>query len=451
MKLFKKSHTTNKKTKYLKIASFFAVFGAFFVSTAYALSNQLFTVSGSATIIDYGVCPTDISFAYEIISSWGDSNNGYTYHAKLSVKNNSNTRVDGWTMTLKGPSDLSVKFVNAEVTVDNGEVTFNPTGNYVWAASIEPGSTREIDFQVSTAEPTLNLEYLYFNSCMVITGGNSSPLRDFTVEPEQISIKKNQTAAIKVRKMPVDARADFVFSSNNTSVAIVDTNGVVTGIAPGTATITASSGTIARAVQVSVVDDHVVLTALTASVQNNKMKVGDEQPLIITKDPADAGDIINYSSSNPSIATVDASGKITAIKEGLVTITASAGDLSSSVNLTIIRDALHEDIEATFSYMYYDSNNIQFTINLANVGHSEIHKITFKISFPSGTTWNYWNNYPAMFVADSTGTTLTSTNSNLLLERGSYINFTGNVTLPNGYSSTDYLDPTIYDIRVEED
>lgn len=439
----------SKKNNLFKFMIFFVTISVFFVSTAYALANQLFTISGSATIVNYGDCPAGVDFAYEISNSWGDARSGYTYHTKLIVKNNSNERISGWTITFKGPSDMSFGYVGAEVTVDNGEATLTPTGNYSWAANIEVGETRNIDFQISTAEPTLELEYLYFDSCMVIANGSSSPLRDFTLDPAQMNLKIGQMETINILKMPVNARADFEFSSDDRDIAVVDTKGTVVGVSPGSTTIRVSSGMITRTVQVTVTDDRIELTSLSLDPKDNKMKVGDEKTLTTTRVPADAGAVVEYASSNPEIATVDSNGKVVAVGPGSAVITASSGSLSDSVNVTVIRDAISEDLDATFSYQYYDTNNIQLAINLTNIGHSEIHKISFKISFPAGTTWTYWNNYPAMFQADNTGTVLTSTNENMVLPRGSYINFSGNVTLPRGYNSVDYLSPTIYDIEVE--
>lgn len=442
-------HLKKGKKKWLKIALFFSVISIFFVSTAYALSTQLFTISGSALIVDYGDCPADINYAYSTTSQWGDSNSGYTYQNRLSITNNSNSNIEGWTIMFKGPSDLTINSFTTEATVDQGEVTLSPTGNFSWNASINAGATLNVDYQVHTLESELNLEYLYFNSCMIITGGGDSPLRDFSVSPSHMDLQINQTSSISTQKMPIDAHADFSFTSDNTSIATVNSQGVVTGVSAGDTNIRATANGITRTVSVTVSSSEVSLTSLSVSPKDNKMKVGDEKTLTVTKEPADAGNTITFSSSNPSVATVDSNGKVTAVSVGRATITVSGGSLTDTASVEVIRELSNDDIEATFSYSYYSDTSIHFAINLANIGQNDIHKITFKISFPSGTTWNYWNNWPAIFSANSAGTTLTSTNSSLTLESGSFINFTGSVTLPSGYSSSDYLSPTIYDIEVE--
>ncbi len=418
-------------------------------STAYALMNQHFTISGTATIFNYGDCPADISYDYEIVSSWGNSSSGYTYHVNFSVINNSNSAINTWTIVLKGPSDLRVSNANATTTVDQGEIRMTPTGNYSWAANIAAGSSRDIDFQRTPAGSTLNLEYLYFNNCMAITGGGGSPLRDFSLTPEQVTLHINEIATIEIHKMPVDAQADFAFFSDDDTVATVNASGVITGVSRGSTMVHVSHGGTTKSVSVTVTNQQVTLTSISLSPKNNQMKVGDIKTLTTTRVPANAGGTTTYTSSNPSVATVDSGGRVTAISAGSTVITVSSSGLSDTANVTVIREASSEDLDITFSNGYYYDRDLQFTINFTNIGQSEIRKITFSISFPSGTTWSYWNNYPAQFVANNTGTRLTSTGSSLLLTSGSYITFTGNVTLPRGYSSSNYLQPTIYDVEVE--
>lgn len=436
-----------KKT-FLKPMITVMIIGLFLFSTAYAMFNQLFTISGSATILSHVNCPTGLTYKYEALNSWGDPNSGYNHQYKLTIINNTSSNINTWSITVKGPSDLTMGNINAEFTKRNNEITITPTGNYTWAANINRGQSRDIDLVFRTAESTLNLQYLYFDQCLIVTGGNYSPLIDFVVDPSSISLKIGQAATIKTYKMPADARAYFSFQSANPSVATVSSSGVVTGVAQGNTTITVSATGISKTVNVTVSREQVILTGISLSPKQSTMHVGDVSTLVVNKTPADAGANVTFTSSNTSVATVNSEGRVTAVGAGTTTITARAGNLSDTASITVIRDAVAEDLDIAFSYQYYDSRNIQFIFNITNIGHSEIHSISFKVSFPSGTSWSYWNNYPAMFQASNNGTTITSTNSSLVLNRGNYINFTGNVMLPSGYNSSNYLNPTIYDVEV---
>ena len=71
------------------------------------------------------------------------------------------------------------------------------------------------------------------------------------------------------------------------------------------------------------------------------MKVGDTKQVTATADPADAADAaaingaITYASGDETIATVAADGTITAVAAGSATITATSGDFTASVKVTV--------------------------------------------------------------------------------------------------------------------
>lgn len=439
---------SRRKKTFLKPIIMAMVVGLFLLSTAYAMFSQVLTISGSATILSHVNCPTGLTYKYQSVSSWGDAYSGYSHQYKLTIINNTSSNINTWSITVKGPSDLTMGNINAEYTIRNGEITITPTGNYTWAANINRGQSRDIDLTFRTAESTLNLQYLYFDQCMVVSGSNYSPLIDFVAEPSTINLKIGQAATIQIYKMPADARAFFNFQSSNTSIATVNSSGVVTGVAQGSATITISTTNATKTINVTVSREQITLTGISLSPKQSTMHVGDVSTLVVTTTPADASANVTFTSSNTSVATVNSEGRVTAVDAGTATITAVAGNFRDTATVTVIREATAADLDIAFSYQYYDSRNIQFIFNITNIGHSEIHSISFKVGFPSGTSWSYWNNYPAMFQASNNGTMVSTTNPNLVLSRGNYINFTGNVMLPSGYNSSNYLNPTIYDVEV---
>ena len=120
-------------------------------------------------------------------------------------------------------------------------------------------------------------------------------------------------------------------------MATVTQAGVVTGMAPGSATISASAGgktgTSAITVQLAPVD-RIVVTPANPTVnigQTRQMTATlyDKQNNVLT------GRLVTWSSSDANKATVSNSGLVTALKAGSVNITASSGGKSGSTTVTI--------------------------------------------------------------------------------------------------------------------
>lgn len=87
---------------------------------------------------------------------------------------------------------------------------------------------------------------------------------------------------------------------------------------------------------ISVTTEYVAVTELDMGDYTETMTVGEKQLLSVTVLPIDATDTkITYNSANPAVATVNGMGRITAVAEGSVVITASCGGKSGTVALTV--------------------------------------------------------------------------------------------------------------------
>ena len=130
--------------------------------------------------------------------------------------------------------------------------------------------------------------------------------------------------------------ASFSWGSSNTAVVTVDSNGLVSAVSNGMATVTVRSGTVSASATVTVEQepasisfspDEVVMTAL-----------GANEPLGVSV--FDANDhamsaALTWASSNPAVATVDGDGTITAQTNGTATVTATVGSVSGSLAVTV--------------------------------------------------------------------------------------------------------------------
>ena len=84
----------------------------------------------------------------------------------------------------------------------------------------------------------------------------------------------------------------------------------------------------------------VAVTSITLSQSTATLTTGENLTLTATITPSDADiNLISWSSSNPTIATVDTMGKVTAVAPGTATITATAtdgGDVTASCEVNVI-------------------------------------------------------------------------------------------------------------------
>jgi uncharacterized protein YjdB len=66
------------------------------------------------------------------------------------------------------------------------------------------------------------------------------------------------------------------------------------------------------------------------------LKEGESATLTATVSPSNATNkTVSWSTSDASVATVDAGGKVTAVKAGTATVTAKAGDKSATCAVTV--------------------------------------------------------------------------------------------------------------------
>lgn len=125
------------------------------------------------------------------------------------------------------------------------------------------------------------------------------------------------------------------YSSSDPGVVMVDADGNLVAVSAGTAEVALASedGAISASGVITVV---VSPTGLTMPETLTLTEGGEAQSAAATVEPEDATDkAVTYTSSDESIATVDAAGKVTPVAPGEATITAKLGDLEAACAVTV--------------------------------------------------------------------------------------------------------------------
>ena len=148
---------------------------------------------------------------------------------------------------------------------------------------------------------------------------------------ESVTIPVGEKHTLTAIIDPEDALGKTVtWGSSNEDIATVSEEGVITGVAPGTCTITASS--YGKTASCSVT----VFGGLSLTEETIILPVGETHPLTAVFDPEEAANnAITWSSSNEAIAKVSKEGVVSGISSGLCTITASCLGKTASCSVTV--------------------------------------------------------------------------------------------------------------------
>ena len=177
--------------------------------------------------------------------------------------------------------------------------------------------------------------------------GTTDGMRQVTVNPnsvesvslnkKELSLTEGESETLTATVKPDNATDKTVtWSSSDASVATVDATGKVTAVKAGTATITAKAGDKSATCTVTVKAKVIPVTSITLNKASLDLTEGETETLTATVGPDNATDkTVTWSTSDSSVATVDASGKVTAVKAGTATITAKSGDKSATCTVTV--------------------------------------------------------------------------------------------------------------------
>lgn len=258
------------------------------------------TVPVSGITLDYDTVTVDVGDTYRLTGT-------------IAPDTATNKNIE-WTTT-----DATVATVNA-----SGLITARGSGFATIMARTEDGG--------------------YVDTCKVIV---QQPVTSITLSSTTATVRKGDVYWLFATVNPSNAtNKNVTWASNNTAVATVDSNGMVTAVEAGDAYISVTSadtGVTARCL-VTVTQ---AVTGITLNVTEQTIMKGEKFIVIPNVAPIDASNkAVTYTSSDPAVATVNNLGVVTGITGGTAIIVVQTVErgLIASCEVTVVEEASSVEI-----------------------------------------------------------------------------------------------------------
>lgn len=260
------------------------------------------------------------------------------------------------------PAESAVKTVEVSASVKEAEVgqqvkisvvAKDASGNVV---NEQPSTYFAGPFDAAAADENGNIKLV--GPGQVIAGAIVGGKPGFTaiiVKPptiKTIEINSLKTPLIAGSTIKLDATTRIAsgdprtgvpinWTSSDSRIATVDAGGVITGVRPGTATITATSGAASATTQISVAKN--TLRNLTVTAGAATAHTGDVVHFTAKGDPD--GAFTQRWSVSGSGATVDPDGGFVAEQPGTYVVTASGGNISANSSIVVTPRNLERELK----------------------------------------------------------------------------------------------------------
>ena len=353
---------------------------------AYVLSN-----SESSVSLNVGGSTTLSATYYRTVDGARDSETDVTSYTAWTSSNPSIATVDGGKITAvsAGTATITATYNGYRATTT---VTVNNTMGYGLvmsksSLSVHVGSTEELSvyyvtytngIETSRTDVTSSATWKSsYTSILTVSGGTVTGVSkgqavvtasyrsysrsctvtvtenvtyDYQMTPTSTSLVNGRTTKFTVVKRTFtngtqtngqDVSSTFTWTSSNTSVATVGSNGVITGVGKGTATITAKYGETTLTGTVTVTPAYTYELVLNRTSMS--MAKGATGTIVATYktyadgvlESSNVTSTATWSSGNTSVATVSG-GTVTGKGAGTATITATYNGKSATCTVTVV-------------------------------------------------------------------------------------------------------------------
>jgi trimeric autotransporter adhesin len=211
------------------------------------------------------------------------------------------------------------------------------------SVAVVSSSGRVSGIKIGTATITASSEGKSGTATVTVT---AAPVASVNVTPPTASVTVGQSTTLTAQTLDANGNAltgrTVAWTSSNTGIATVSEAGVVTGVAPGSATITATSENKSGTATVTVTA--IPVANVTVDPTTVSLTTGGTQQITATARDAQGNALadraVTWESQNTNIATVSSTGLITAVAPGTTTVTATSEGKVGTVTVTVTAPAV---------------------------------------------------------------------------------------------------------------
>ena len=217
-------------------------------------------------------------------------------------------------------------------------------------------------------------------TCAVTVMAEYIPVASITVDPESHTMMETEVITLTATVLPEDATDPTVtWTSSDDAVASVSDSGVVTALAAGTATITATSGNQTASCELTVTPLYIPVESVTLSPSEITLTPGSSMYLTATVYPENAtNQELTWDSDNIAIVRAYPGGQIftSALGTATVTVTTVDGGHTATCVVTVQEDAVHvESIilsPTRLDLQIGETGTLQAVLTPANASNQEV-------------------------------------------------------------------------------
>ena len=175
--------------------------------------------------------------------------------------------------------------------------------------------------------------------CKVYVRKYKVNVKSVSLDQEVLEMTEGDEVYLSATVLPEDAsEKKVVWSCDPESVLNVYQSGQVVAMGPGegTVTVTTVDGGFTASCAVTVTPKFIAVESITLEPEPLELEVGQSATVKATVLPEDATDkTLSWESSNEAVATVDQTGKVTALKAGETILTVKAGNITEWGHVTV--------------------------------------------------------------------------------------------------------------------